>query len=1124
MKTATRIVLTLSLVLAFVFGAVACSEKPGPQDVAATGITLNVTEKTLKVGEEFTLTATVKPDDATDKTVTFSSENTAVVTVTDQGVVKAVAEGTAKIVAKTVNDKKAECTVTVEKKEEPQPEKTLESISVASRPNKVVYNVGETLDLTGGKIKLTYSDKTSETIDMTAEGVSVSGFDSSEVAKSQKITVTYEQKTCEFTVDIMNVEFTLPTKTVYFKGAAQPDLTGGRIVVTNADGSKDDSGDLQECLDVEITQFNASVVGKSVCKFTYLGVEYSFEFTVVDSVHNKDSIKDVNYVEEMKLRVDNAMTYSVEGNGITMTPTANWGKLVLNVTPPQGSYALMVKISAENDGAVFDINFDNGLGNTQSVCQYTSSYKGTDKPLHGINGDYTTGKKGTFEGILLFAPLGMEDAENYEGPFGWKANVQPVIDKLAAGQTVTVSIGITSGNNPVVLEEFYFLTKSEFETEYYQEAGINLHAPAKTEYIVGDTIDLTGGSIDIVNRYGDVLKTLALDDEDVSVEGADFSTEGTKTITVRYGEYSKTFTVNVAAEKAKIELTLPERTSYYRGAVLPDLEGGYLTITPAGGEPVQVPLTDKNVKVKTFDSSTVGKTAVVLSYQGEDVSFEATIVDALIGTDTLKNKDFMSDVGAHATKDALGAYSYDDQGRLVVSCETGDWGGIDVSGYIPKDAVGLSIKAFGDPADYLTIKISNNHSPFIQYISSWNIPSITFGEDGMIYMFVPFTSFTNGTGEGMYDQVMEMLRNGERLTVSLIVGAPHEQNTITFEEFDFLTQAQADELRDTVASWTLTPPSKTQYAIGEQLSLVGGEVITYNCYGEEIDCIELSDESVQVTGFSSETAGEVTVSVTFMETTKTFTVKITESAATVEFTQPTKSSYYKNEKVDLTGGKLTVKRTGEEDEIIPLTQQMLSVPNPTAEVGQKTVKFVYNGAEYDWQITVIDNLWTSANLKDAAYMAGNAYMSSDANPTNYQTTENGLVLSTGGWGVEIRTHAEAKAYKAVKITVNGVVGANFIINLRYIKDGVTITSAFSSEWGGREYGRIPAEGDYTFYILLENSETAFGNNMENVKPVMEAGAEFIISMNYTNPDGKTDNYTVKEIEFLTEEEYQASQS
>ena len=76
-----------------------------------SNITLNQTTVTLVEGESLTLTATVAPDDATDKTVTWSTSDATIATV-ENGVVTAVAAGTATITAKA-GDKEATCVVTV---------------------------------------------------------------------------------------------------------------------------------------------------------------------------------------------------------------------------------------------------------------------------------------------------------------------------------------------------------------------------------------------------------------------------------------------------------------------------------------------------------------------------------------------------------------------------------------------------------------------------------------------------------------------------------------------------------------------------------------------------------------------------------------------------------------------------------------------------------------------------------------------------------------------------------------------------------------------------------------------------------------------------------------------------
>jgi hypothetical protein len=79
-------------------GLAGCSITEGTQRVKASGLTLNQTEAELIPGEKLTLTATVSPEDATDKTVSWSSDDTGVFTVTN-GEITAVAPGTATLTA-----------------------------------------------------------------------------------------------------------------------------------------------------------------------------------------------------------------------------------------------------------------------------------------------------------------------------------------------------------------------------------------------------------------------------------------------------------------------------------------------------------------------------------------------------------------------------------------------------------------------------------------------------------------------------------------------------------------------------------------------------------------------------------------------------------------------------------------------------------------------------------------------------------------------------------------------------------------------------------------------------------------------------------------------------------------
>ncbi len=77
-----------------------------------TSVKLNTTSMNLTIGSTSQLVGTVSPSSAS-RTLNWSSSNTNIVTVNQNGLVTARAKGTATVVAKTINGKTATCTITV---------------------------------------------------------------------------------------------------------------------------------------------------------------------------------------------------------------------------------------------------------------------------------------------------------------------------------------------------------------------------------------------------------------------------------------------------------------------------------------------------------------------------------------------------------------------------------------------------------------------------------------------------------------------------------------------------------------------------------------------------------------------------------------------------------------------------------------------------------------------------------------------------------------------------------------------------------------------------------------------------------------------------------------------------
>jgi uncharacterized protein YjdB len=124
--------------------------------VNVTDVSLDATTADLKPGDTKTLTATVVPANATDKTVTWSSNATGIASVDQTGEVTAVATGVANITvtSNADNTKTATCAVTV------------------TAPSVTSININLE-GATGSSVELTYTDATTENLTITNNAISV---------------------------------------------------------------------------------------------------------------------------------------------------------------------------------------------------------------------------------------------------------------------------------------------------------------------------------------------------------------------------------------------------------------------------------------------------------------------------------------------------------------------------------------------------------------------------------------------------------------------------------------------------------------------------------------------------------------------------------------------------------------------------------------------------------------------------------------------------------------------------------------------------------------------------------------------------------------------------------------
>lgn len=199
---------------------------PPSEEVAVTGVTVDKTEVALKVGGTEKVTATVAPENATNKTVAWTTSNDKVATVASDGTITGVGAGVATVTAKA-GDKSAEVKVTVTAAETPAQEEVAVAEVKIDQTAVAFDTIGATTKVTAtvtpenathkevawttsnDKVAAVASDGT-----ITATGNGTATVTATAGGKSAAVTVTVSQKTEKVSITLggQNVSGTLKAK------------------------------------------------------------------------------------------------------------------------------------------------------------------------------------------------------------------------------------------------------------------------------------------------------------------------------------------------------------------------------------------------------------------------------------------------------------------------------------------------------------------------------------------------------------------------------------------------------------------------------------------------------------------------------------------------------------------------------------------------------------------------------------------------------------------------------------------------------------------------------------------------------------------------------------------------
>lgn len=175
-----------------------CTVNVYPEITEVTSVSLNRVSVTVDEGDEFSLAVVVLPTDATDKTITWQSQNPEVASVDQDGKVSAHLAGTTTITATSTNGVSASCEVTVNKI-------IVEVTSITITKNELTLREGESAEL---KVNITPSSATDQSVLWTSQDPKIATVDKNGVVTAVQIgsvaiaatTVNGKSATCSVSV------------------------------------------------------------------------------------------------------------------------------------------------------------------------------------------------------------------------------------------------------------------------------------------------------------------------------------------------------------------------------------------------------------------------------------------------------------------------------------------------------------------------------------------------------------------------------------------------------------------------------------------------------------------------------------------------------------------------------------------------------------------------------------------------------------------------------------------------------------------------------------------------------------------------------------------------------------
>ena len=868
------------------------------------------------------------------------------------------------------------------------------SINVVTQPNKTVFKYGETLDITGATVKVTLESGDTTNINLPDGSATVSAFDNTQTGSKQNLTVTINDKTAPETIDVEAYNYvkettlTEPTK-VDYKYNENLDVTGGRIKVNWANGTVSN---------VNLTTSMVTVYNKTQLGVQTLTISYTFTYTLSDGAQIQDPI---------------TMTYEVEVTNPAKTIT---------ITPPTKT-EYEHGDSLDFTGGEIEVTYEDGTTQTKQItADMVKESSGSLVNMAPTASDYVNNEV-LKTLVIKYKEDSVTETVNYPikiknvvnkiemstNPTNTTYNVGDTSYKLAGG---TIKVTRKAGNteivaltdNGVTLINLSTLTTSQGTKEVtvtYEEKtttfnitvqngvrSINITTPTKTTYDHGDTLDVTGGKIEVTYVDGttqdkelDVSMITESDGSPVNMAPSTYgdTNKESKTLLIKYQEdgiqQQENYTIDIINDVKQIAIQGTAQSQYnINDQLQPGLS---ILVTRASGVPEAITVT--NSMLTNFSTATEGTRTATITYTengitktttfvytvkdtvtsisvkngptnatkyGEDIDLTGVTIDVVKGSGTTT---------IPVTKDMIkaGTYDPDKTGNQVIKIvyegqETTLT--INVKDYVTGITIN-PVSVTGKYNDTLSSLIQANN---IQY-------TVTYAEAGA--------------------QTPEVL--AESMVSGYSAISTQDQNlTVTYTDTDadsytngknFTTNLKVT-LSKEVSSITITAPSKTTYEHGETIATDGIITVVFTDGTQETRTMDAamiteSDGSpLNMSPAASEYTNNKlskTLKITYTEDGKTETInypiEIVNKVQSITIKGTPKTSYNVNEALD-NNIMITIHRQTGEDEDVTVTSSMIPSFDTTTETSgtprSSDIEYTENGItlRVPYTYTVIDEV------------------------------------------------------------------------------------------------------------------------------------------------------------------------